>query len=74
MKIWAEHQLKTVSDNNIIKCPMCREEFGPITLLQSEYHNSYSQINQSRKNEHLGTVCRNCQVYPIVGNCYRYAI
>ena len=32
MKVWAEHQKSQGADG--IKCPMCREDFGPMSLLQ----------------------------------------
>ena len=32
MKVWAEHQKSQGAQ--LIKCPMCREDFGPFSLLQ----------------------------------------
>jgi E3 ubiquitin-protein ligase ZSWIM2 len=81
MKIWADHQSKNsrnsnsnAEDGKTVKCPMCREEFGTMAMLQTEYRNANSQVNVGKKNEHLGTICRNCQMCPIVGKCYRCSV
>ncbi|XP_078408031.1 E3 ubiquitin-protein ligase ZSWIM2 [Cetorhinus maximus] len=72
MKIWAEHQAKTEIET-IIKCPLCREEFAPLSLLQEEYRNSTKLLaaERERLDRHLGIPCNNCQVCPIQGKCYR---
>uniref|UniRef100_UPI00398ECE37 E3 ubiquitin-protein ligase ZSWIM2 isoform X2 n=1 Tax=Pristiophorus japonicus TaxID=55135 RepID=UPI00398ECE37 len=73
MKIWAEHQAKTENEN-IIKCPLCREEFAPLSLLQEEFRNSTRLImaaERERLDRHLGIPCNNCQACPIQGKCYR---
>ncbi|XP_038645136.1 E3 ubiquitin-protein ligase ZSWIM2 [Scyliorhinus canicula] len=72
MKIWAEHQVKTEIES-IIKCPLCRETFAPLSLLQEEYRNSTQLLaaERERLDRHLGIPCNNCQVCPIQGKCYR---
>ncbi|XP_041056187.1 E3 ubiquitin-protein ligase ZSWIM2 [Carcharodon carcharias] len=72
MKIWAEHQAKTEIET-IIKCPLCREEFAPLSLLQEEYRNSTKLLaaERERLDRHLGIPCNNCQFCPIQGKCYR---
>ncbi|XP_067891687.1 E3 ubiquitin-protein ligase ZSWIM2 isoform X2 [Heterodontus francisci] len=72
MKIWAEHQAKTENET-IIKCPLCREEFALLSLLQEEFRNSTKLLaaERERLDRHLGIPCNNCQVCPIQGKCYR---
>ncbi|XP_067843798.1 E3 ubiquitin-protein ligase ZSWIM2 [Heptranchias perlo] len=73
MKIWVEHQTK-IENETTIKCPLCREEFAPLSLLQEEFRNSTSLImaaERERLDRHLGIPCNNCQVCPIQGKCYR---
>ncbi|KAL8608905.1 hypothetical protein ACOMHN_063034 [Nucella lapillus] len=81
MKVWAEHQLKT-SQDSVIKCPMCREDFGPITLLKQEMRNAdavtstpqSAPSNPTRMDRHVGLGCSNCRMAPIEGKCYRCCI
>lgn len=70
MKIWADHQ-KT-SGEKTIKCPFCREDFGPIELLKAESRNAMGVPAGGRMDRHLNTRCQSCQVSPIEGKCYRY--
>jgi E3 ubiquitin-protein ligase ZSWIM2 len=77
MKVWAEHQMKSSADH-IIKCPMCREDFGPITLLKEEMRNANANTatpeapsNPNRMDRHVGVGCSNCRMAPIEGKCYR---
>ena len=72
MKVWAQHQIKNGSED-AVKCPMCRESFGPISLLQQEWRNSGSSRESAaeRLNQHLGTACKNCHASPITGKCYK---
>lgn len=69
MKIWADHQ-KT-SGEKTIKCPFCREDFGPIELLKAESRNAMGVPAGGRMDRHLHTRCQSCQVSPIEGKCYR---
>lgn len=69
MKIWADHQ-KT-SGEKTIKCPFCREDFGPIELLKAESRNAMGVPAGGRMDRHLNTRCQSCQVSPIEGKCYR---
>ena len=71
MKIWAEHQ--TSSGEKIIKCPFCREDFGPAEYLREEYRNTVVPVlYRQRATEHNGTLCRVCSQSPIQGKCYRW--
>lgn len=71
MKMWAEHQ--TTPGDKTIKCPYCREDFGPAEYLHEEYKNSVlpTLLNRRAVAEHRGTLCRVCNVSPIMGKCYR---
>nr|XP_022306012.1 uncharacterized protein LOC111112643 isoform X2 [Crassostrea virginica] len=69
MKIWADHQ-KTQGEKTI-KCPFCREDFGPIELLKQESRNAMGVPAGGRMDRHLYTKCQSCQVSPIEGKCYR---
>ncbi|XP_052094745.1 E3 ubiquitin-protein ligase ZSWIM2-like isoform X3 [Mytilus californianus] len=72
MKIYAEHQ-KTTGDS-IIKCPFCREDFGPLELLKQEGRNAMGVQQGGRMDRHLGTSCQSCRTSPIEGKCYRCSI
>ncbi|XP_069790861.1 E3 ubiquitin-protein ligase ZSWIM2 [Narcine bancroftii] len=73
MKIWVEHQIKT-ENGTTIKCPLCREEFAPLSLLQEEFRNSAKftmATERERLDRHLGIPCNKCEICPIQGKCYR---
>ncbi|VDI01802.1 E3 ubiquitin-protein ligase ZSWIM2-like isoform X6 [Mytilus galloprovincialis] len=72
MKVYAEHQ-KTTGDS-IIKCPFCREDFGPLELLKQEVRNAMGVQQGGRMDRHLGTSCQSCRASPIEGKCYRCSI
>ncbi|XP_074659331.1 E3 ubiquitin-protein ligase Zswim2-like [Tubulanus polymorphus] len=70
MKVWADHQRST--GETIVKCPFCREDFGPFDMLKKELANSSSNVTRTeRLNVHLGIVCKKCHVCPILGKCYK---
>ncbi|KAM8806596.1 E3 ubiquitin-protein ligase ZSWIM2 [Eudromia elegans] len=73
MKIWADHQ-DELGPDSVVKCPLCREEFAPLKLIQEEFRNSSQLITaaeRARLDRHLGIPCNNCRVFPIVGKCYK---
>ncbi|XP_051877974.1 E3 ubiquitin-protein ligase ZSWIM2 [Pristis pectinata] len=73
MKIWIEHQTKTENETTI-KCPLCREEFAPLSLLQEEFRNTTKftmAAERERLDRHLGIPCNKCGICPIQGKCYR---
>ncbi|XP_064648018.1 E3 ubiquitin-protein ligase Zswim2-like isoform X2 [Lineus longissimus] len=73
MKVWAEHQQST--GDPVIKCPICRHDFGPIELLKRELQNSSTRDTRAeRLNQHLGCSCQHCHVAPITGKCYKCSI
>ena len=69
MKVYAEHQKST--GDTTIKCPFCREDFGPIELLKQESRNAMGVQPGGRMDRHLGSSCQSCHVSPIEGKCYR---
>ena len=69
MKIWADHQ-KTQGETTV-KCPFCREDFGPFELLKHETRNAEGVPQGGRMDRHIGVTCQSCHVYPIEGKCYR---
>nr|XP_006814084.1 PREDICTED: E3 ubiquitin-protein ligase Zswim2-like [Saccoglossus kowalevskii] len=70
MKVWAEHQKS--QGETTIQCPLCRENFGPLQALESEYRNSsLRKTRAERLDLHLGSVCKRCQMSPLQGKCYR---
>ncbi|XP_059145371.1 uncharacterized protein LOC131932456 isoform X2 [Physella acuta] len=76
MQVWAEHQLKSSSDGTI-KCPMCREDFGPIDLLKTEMKNAGCTKTSApgiRMDRHVGMTCAHCNIAPIEGKCYRCSV
>ncbi|XP_060062476.1 uncharacterized protein LOC132543037 [Ylistrum balloti] len=69
MKVWADHQKS--SGDTVIKCPFCREDFGPFELLKQESRNAIGAPQGGRMDRHLGTDCQSCHISPIEGKCYR---
>ncbi|XP_063068558.1 E3 ubiquitin-protein ligase ZSWIM2 [Engraulis encrasicolus] len=75
MKIWADHQPRSENDTKV-KCPLCREDFGPAALLLEQARNACRLQTSSEKeplNKHLGIICNNCRILPITGKCYKCA-
>ena len=68
MKIWAEHQIS--QQKKKIECPMCRNDFGPISELRKEFINS-SYDNKIADPVHRGIKCNNCNITEISGKCYK---
>ncbi|XP_064614555.1 E3 ubiquitin-protein ligase ZSWIM2-like [Liolophura sinensis] len=76
MKVWAEHQKS--QGETTIKCPLCREDFGPFELLRQEGRNAdqtgRGTGSHTHLDRHLGTTCRACHMNPIIGKCYRCCV
>lgn len=73
MKIWAEHQRST--GETIIKCPLCRIDFGTLQELMDEFHKSSRRKTRAERQDlHLGATCKRCRVCPIAGKCYRCVV
>ena len=67
MKIMADNQ-RSVSGERILRCPLCREEFGPIQPVTSK---SAKRLLVEKTSLHLGVTCSHCCVCPVPGKCYR---
>lgn len=73
MKIWAEHQRST--GETIVKCPLCRVDFGSFQELMDEFHKSSRRKTRAERQDlHLGATCKRCRVCPIAGKCYRCVV
>eukprot|EP01136_Pigoraptor_vietnamica_P039799 Opistho-1_new@10981 len=73
MKVWAEHQRST--GESTIRCPLCREDFGPFEDLQREYRNSSKRKTRAERDDlHLGVACMGCRACPIAGRCFRCCV
>ncbi|XP_031571469.1 E3 ubiquitin-protein ligase ZSWIM2-like isoform X2 [Actinia tenebrosa] len=73
MKVWAEHQRST--GEKIMKCPLCRVDFGSFQEIQDEFTKSSRKKTRSeRQDVHLGATCHKCKMSPISGKCYRCAV
>ncbi|XP_065053622.1 E3 ubiquitin-protein ligase Zswim2-like [Rhopilema esculentum] len=74
MKVWAQHR-KTNGDN-IIKCPLCRSDFGSYQDIIQEFHklSTRSRKNIETSDAHIGATCHNCRISPIQGKCFRCVV
>ncbi|XDC71600.1 hypothetical protein R6Z07F_002773 [Ovis aries] len=73
MKILANYQDVTLN-SSMLKCPLCRKDFGPLNLILEEFKNSNKLVTASEKerlDKHLGIPCNNCQQFPLEGKCYK---
>ncbi|XP_055068148.2 E3 ubiquitin-protein ligase ZSWIM2 isoform X1 [Misgurnus anguillicaudatus] len=73
MKVWADHQTK-INPHGMIKCPLCREDFGTFKELTEQVKNAGELCTYYEKeclDKHLGVVCNGCRVVPIVGKCFK---
>ncbi|XP_076871661.1 E3 ubiquitin-protein ligase ZSWIM2 isoform X2 [Brachyhypopomus gauderio] len=76
MKVWADHQSRSETDA-MVKCPLCRKDFGTLTLLLKEVKAATqmcTSLERERLDRHLGLSCHRCGVCPVVGRCYRCAV
>ncbi|XP_030836317.1 E3 ubiquitin-protein ligase ZSWIM2 [Strongylocentrotus purpuratus] len=70
MKVWADHQKST--GETVLKCPLCREDFGQIDTLEAEYRNAALQKTRAEHADiHMGKSCDACNQSPISGKCYK---
>ena len=69
MKIWADHQLKSLNDD-IIKCPLCRTEF-------SSHHNivkEYARAKAKEKGKQKSHFCNSCKSKLTLHQFYRCSV
>uniref|UniRef100_A0A3P8SFY7 SWIM-type domain-containing protein n=1 Tax=Amphiprion percula TaxID=161767 RepID=A0A3P8SFY7_AMPPE len=65
MKVWADHQNLSHQDQTV-KCPLCREDFSSLKLLQEQQKNAaklFMATERQKPDRHLGVVCHSCRIY-----------
>uniref|UniRef100_G1Q8Z8 Zinc finger SWIM-type containing 2 n=1 Tax=Myotis lucifugus TaxID=59463 RepID=G1Q8Z8_MYOLU len=75
MKILANYQ-DAVSSTSMLKCPLCREDFAPLSLILEEFKNASKLVTVAEKerlDKQLGIPCNGCKRCPIEGTCYKCA-
>ncbi|XP_018960890.1 E3 ubiquitin-protein ligase ZSWIM2 [Cyprinus carpio] len=73
MKVWADHQIKR-DPRALLKCPLCREDFGTFKQIIEQVKNAGELLTCYEKDcldKHLGVMCNNCRVCPIIGKCFK---
>ncbi|XP_059183739.1 E3 ubiquitin-protein ligase ZSWIM2 isoform X2 [Centropristis striata] len=76
MKVWADHQ-KLSDREETVKCPLCREDFSSLKLLQEQVKNAaklFTAAEREKPDRHLGVLCHICRVYPITGRCFKCTV
>ncbi|KAK2857058.1 hypothetical protein Q5P01_005793 [Channa striata] len=76
MKVWADHQKLSDSDD-VVKCPLCREVFSSLKILQVHVKNSeklFTAAEREKPDRHLGVCCQSCRVCPVVGKCFKCTV
>ncbi|KAF3688421.1 E3 ubiquitin-protein ligase ZSWIM2 [Channa argus] len=76
MKVWADYQ-KLSDSESIVKCPLCRENFSSLKLLQVQVKNAaklFTAAEREKPDRHLGVVCQSCQVCPVIGKCFKCTV
>ncbi|KAI3366081.1 hypothetical protein L3Q82_009910, partial [Scortum barcoo] len=76
MKVWADHQ-RLSDGEETVKCPLCREDFGSLRLLQEQVKNSaklFTAAEREKPDRHLGVICHSCRVCPVVGKCFKCTV
>ncbi|CAG5933758.1 unnamed protein product [Menidia menidia] len=71
MKVWADHQ-KLPDKLDTVKCPLCREDFSSLKLLDEQVKNTarlFTAAEREKPERHLGVFCQGCQVRHITGRC-----
>ena len=73
MQEWAMHAQS--SGETVIRCPLCREDFGPPSLLREQARHATRRTTHAERNAlHLGTTCNGCRRSPIQGTCYQCSV
>ncbi|KAI4885402.1 hypothetical protein NFI96_020355, partial [Prochilodus magdalenae] len=77
MKVWADHQTRSEKEV-MVKCPLCREDFGALKLLLEQVVKTagklYTSSDREHLDKHLGIPCNSCRVYPVVGKCFKCTV
>ncbi|KAM9483205.1 E3 ubiquitin-protein ligase ZSWIM2 [Clarias gariepinus] len=73
MRLWADHQTGSETAG-MVKCPLCRENFSTMKMLQELVKNASRLCTSSereRLEKHLGIPCNSCRICPVVGKCFK---
>ncbi|XP_008291783.1 E3 ubiquitin-protein ligase ZSWIM2 [Stegastes partitus] len=76
MKVWADHQTPSQQEE-WVKCPLCRERFSSLKLLQQQLKNTaklFTAAEREKPDRHLGVVCHSCRICPISGKCFKCTV
>ncbi|XP_037332437.2 E3 ubiquitin-protein ligase ZSWIM2 [Pungitius pungitius] len=76
MKVWADHQ-RLPGRADAVKCPLCREDFSSLQLLQEQVRNAAKLFTASEREEpdrHLGVRCQGCRLCPVTGKCFKCTV
>ncbi|XP_037617635.1 E3 ubiquitin-protein ligase ZSWIM2 [Sebastes umbrosus] len=76
MKVWADHQ-KQSDQEETVKCPLCREDFSSLKLLQEQVKNAaklFTAAEREKPDRHLGVLCHSCRVCPVTGRCFKCTV
>ncbi|XP_035533267.1 E3 ubiquitin-protein ligase ZSWIM2 [Morone saxatilis] len=76
MKVWADHQ--RLSDREeTVKCPLCREDFSSLKLLQEQVKNAaklFTAAEREKADRHLGVFCHSCRISHVTGRCFKCTV
>nr|XP_020489838.1 E3 ubiquitin-protein ligase ZSWIM2 [Labrus bergylta] len=76
MKVWADHQ-RLSDEEETVKCPLCREDFSSLKLLQEQVRNTaqlFTAAEREKPERHLGVLCNSCLVCPVIGKCFKCTV
>ncbi|XP_026219026.1 E3 ubiquitin-protein ligase ZSWIM2 [Anabas testudineus] len=76
MKVWADHQ-KLSGSEDMVKCPLCREDFISLKLLQVQVKNAaklFTAAEREKPDRHLGVLCHSCRTCPVTGKCFKCTV
>uniref|UniRef100_A0A6Q2Y748 Zinc finger, SWIM-type containing 2 n=1 Tax=Esox lucius TaxID=8010 RepID=A0A6Q2Y748_ESOLU len=76
MKVWADHQARPEGEA-AVKCPLCREDFGPVELLLEQVRTAaklFTAAERERPDRHLGVLCNSCGIGPVTGKCFKCTV
>ncbi|KAJ8004001.1 hypothetical protein DPEC_G00154260 [Dallia pectoralis] len=77
MKVWADHQAARPEEESVVKCPLCREDFGSVKLLLEQVRTSaklFTAAERERSDRHIGVPCNSCKMDPIIGKCFKCTV
>ncbi|KAM6894085.1 E3 ubiquitin-protein ligase ZSWIM2 [Xenentodon cancila] len=76
MKLWAAYQ-KPAFTRDVVQCPLCRQDFCSLSLLQKLVKNTeklFTPAEKEKANVHLGVVCHSCRSCPVTSRCFKCTV